>query len=71
MGNSSGLTFRQTELLQLTGQRLTVNIMLCCTGENEAEHCHTRFDIPALCKMDGCHECMLYNKKCNASMTVL
>lgn len=51
-GNPSGLTFRQTELLQLTGQRFTVNIMLCCTGENEAEHCHTRFDVPALCKMD-------------------
>lgn len=48
---NSGLTFGQTKLLQLTGQRLTVNVMFCCTGENEAEHCHASFDVSSLCKM--------------------
>lgn len=46
------LTFRQTELLQLTWQRFTVNIIFCCTGKNEAEHCNTGFDIATFCKMD-------------------
>ena len=55
MESSSGLTFRKAELLQLTGQWLTVNIMLCRTGENEAEHRHTGFDVSALCKISACY----------------
>lgn len=48
----SWLTFREAKLLQLAWQRFTVHIVLRCTGENEAEHCHTGFDVSALCEMD-------------------
>lgn len=47
--NHRALTFGKTELLQLTGQRLTVYIILCSTGEDEAEHCHSGFDISTFC----------------------
>lgn len=65
----NGPTFRQTELLQLTGQGLAVNIMLRCTGENEAEHCHTSFDIAAFYEIER-HELTFSSKQCIASMTV-
>lgn len=61
MENSSRQTFRETKLLQLTGQWFTVNIILCCTGENEAEHCHASFDISTLCKTDWGHKCTVHS----------